>query len=126
MTFLGLKSVLTKNGLHGSASLNSIQSVEVLDCSTPILSSANSIMLLQYHHSFFFTSFSVPFFVLHSFHFQAAASMNVAAGYFCDPEGLEGLARLLSTSLVLNQNFSLNSKLVLPIYLVNIFVTFKF
>lgn len=26
---------------------------------------------------------------------QAAASMNVSIGYFCDPEGLEGLAHFL-------------------------------
>jgi proteasome assembly chaperone (PAC2) family protein len=26
---------------------------------------------------------------------QAAASMNVSVGYFCDPDGLEGLAHFL-------------------------------
>jgi len=27
--------------------------------------------------------------------FQAAASMSVSVGYFCDPDGLEGLAHFL-------------------------------
>jgi len=29
------------------------------------------------------------------FVFQAAASMSVSVGYFCDPDGLEGLAHFL-------------------------------
>lgn len=32
---------------------------------------------------------------------QAAASMNVSVGYFCDPEGLEGLAHFLGEFFLL-------------------------